>query len=758
MNLSSDLQVTGQDFIAPTDHLDPSSSVELKNTLSRLVRLGRITWAPTDTDTTFAELYSQWLADAFISKKIDNFRMFKAKPKLTFVVNGFSWYYGKLVLAVDIDPGTDYSDVDVSTKFIVKDGPGCLQIPHVSIDPSLSQTYQLHFPFYSASGWYDRYEVFRPTARLRVIPFNPLASANDVAPTSVSIEVYISMEDIELTVPGYVSESSEIKLDGLVSAPLSATADSLNKINAIGQALAPGSTSFITPITGMMSKAAAALKQLGFSSPGMFDYQASYDIPNTLTASHNARDASVPLRDDMKGYLAIDSVASGVPTSEDDQTVLGICRRWGFVNTVTWNPAGLNQLLEYHPLSSALLTGTVWRFTPLAHMSSLHAYWSGSLEIKFEVVSSQFHRGAFGIVIFPNPVNTPPAGFDPDESPNLYKTTIVDISKTKEVTVTLPFYSNAQSLQMPVIPNDAPTGLYSDTKKFPPSMYIYDVTPLASSGSTSPVYINCYIRAGPDFKLYKIVPPSQKRFYVVAESESGVEIYPERSAIKADSSVVSDNDNRMSLVVFGEHTVSIKQITSKPQLMTILDNNSTHITDYIAYSLPTKVPTFQNGGYNAGPCAIAVLQAGFLARRGGLRYKMVFVEQTAPPHTVLDPTSTVMFVQIQKSSGNFPLPFVEVPLNTSSIDFPAARVYRRHWDSSAFEFVVPSLTRSRFYSGRASYRTGADATDPNALLPVFYNLTFDDAGPGRCHVFISGDEDFTLHGYYCAPKAAFVVA
>jgi hypothetical protein len=268
------------------------------------------------------------------------------------------------------------------------------------------------------------------------------------------------------------------------------------------------------------------------------------------------------------------------------------------------------------------------------------------------------------------------------------------------------------------------------------------------------VYINCYIRAGPDFKLFKIEPPTAKGFFIRAEAESSIDLLPERISTKADFRVIANNSDNIPLLVFGEHTISIKQMTSKPCFSRTLNLNNTALEDFIKIPFPTKVPQPQFCTLQLGSTILGALSPGFLAQRGGLRWKVVFIEQSAPPHTVVDPTSTVYFVSMENVRSNDSA-FTEIGVNTDNIVAPVARVYQRNWESSALEFAVPALIRSRFQNVRRYYSQTVHQNLIGCLWPVLYILAFDDNGPGRAHVFTSGDEDCSLHGYYCGPRAVF---
>lgn len=741
----------------------PQDSLSLSKTLGRLVRVARITWTPTYANfVDIGDVYALWLADTHISKKIDGYRYFRGKPKITVMVNGYSFFYGKFVIAGSPSPGADGTPTQAGTVgFVPNDKFALVQLPHISVDPSMSRTYELYLPFLSTTGWYDMYTKFtKPSLRLLTSAFNPLTSSTAVAPTNVTMEVYISMEDVELTVPGY-SQSSEIKLDGLLSGPIAAVSDFARRNAKTISNVFPKTAPFITPVTGMMTNAAEILKNLGYSSPAFHDHQSFVQLPNTVSGSFNHRDASHRFVADTKAYVAIDNAPLGFETEEDDQLIYSICRRWGYVNTINWTTAGgMLNLLDYHPLVGPDILGdkTLTRATPLCHMSAIHAYYSGGLELKVEVVASQYHRGAFGIVVFPYPLSTLPVGFDPDDAVNKYKTTIIDITTTKETIIHIPYFSARNSLRVPKNPWHIPTGISDDENYFSCTLFIYDVNPLVTAGGTSPVYLNFYLRGGEDFKLYKPIAPNIRR--VEAVSQSMVQSLD--SIFSADSNVIKPLSPDNSLIVYGEQSTTIKQLLSIPVQTFAINSSTAGVGDVSKTVFPVwPLSGKSSTDWGDSQTLLQYLGVAFMAFRGGVRWKIAPFYYTCFSTTNGEPSLTPCHIQLElvRRTTSLPTKYVteSIDVTTQELIVPINAMIRRYWDESAFEFAIPSFIPTKFYNFR---KLQSEMTNQASLLeaPVvsMYTPSVSDGSPLSWRVFQCGDEDATLHGYLNAPLLKFL--
>lgn len=136
---------------------------------------------------------------------------------------------------------------------------------------------------------------------------------------------------------------------------------------------------------------------------------------------------------------------------------------------------------------------------PVSVISSLFAYWRGSLEYKLDFIATQFHTGRLIIAFVPRVINSTPTIEQLTHCDHI----IVDLREEKQVT-----YVNGFLSDKPWYPRR--TYNVHSPEVYPPGyIYIGIVNPLvAMSSVTDKININIYIRGGPDFEVHIPVAPS----------------------------------------------------------------------------------------------------------------------------------------------------------------------------------------------------------------------------------------------------------
>jgi hypothetical protein len=519
-NLDSEL-LTSE---APTHYMplyaSPTEILSIQEFFKRPQFIATIAWTTASTSSAIGDAYALWLADHCVSSKMHNYRMFRGRPKLTVLVNGNPFNFGKLMITADMNPGDDgyagTTTANVNT-LTVKHIAQAVQVPHIEIDPSASNTYELRLPFYSTNGWYDRKAANKqPTMLLASWVFNALATSTAVAASTVTVDIYFSLDDIELSVPavwdpeGWEFESSnpEEKQSGPISTALTAGGNLAGTLTAF-PAVAP----FATVAEVVLNAGSWIAGLFGLAKPVVLDLGVNQFAAADRLALYNGRSNSSKLAFDGKQGVAVTADAPGVGDNGDTQ-IANIIQRRGLVAQYSWTDATLKQSLEVRP-TLTMSDGTYTYPTPLSFVTVAFTYWTGSLVFEIEVVATAFHRGRLGVSWIPYD------GLPADavvEWSNRFMTKIMDLTKTKKITFEVPYGAIRPFLDV-VHPDN------TEIERSNGRLYVYALTaPLSQSGAALPV--NVYLHAGKDFSLQ--VPTTenfaQLKFFPVDAAESSIDL------------------------------------------------------------------------------------------------------------------------------------------------------------------------------------------------------------------------------------------
>nr|WAK72365.1 MAG: polyprotein [Iflaviridae sp.] len=195
----------------------------------------------------------------------------------------------------------------------------------------------------------------------------------------------------------------------------------------------------------------------------------------------------------------------------DEMTVSNIVSHFGLIKTLEWNMSQPSETL----LATFLVTPmniadlpvrisgkpeenslTSYESTPLAVISSLFAYWRGSIQFRFDFVASMFHTGRLAFCFIPTL-----RGVEAVTFANALQSyvTYFDLGGDPSITINCDYICNntwRPTHQEGQFPNT------NDTSAVIGKLFIYVVNPLvAVSGVCNKVLINTYIRGGSDFHV-----------------------------------------------------------------------------------------------------------------------------------------------------------------------------------------------------------------------------------------------------------------
>lgn len=643
----------------------PKAELSIQESLSRPVHIASLTWSSSSPVFSYPapELLSEWIVDGLVISKLTGYKFFKGKPTIRLVVNGSTFWYGKALLAFDCLPGDDGYTGLLDSRVLstgMKNPVQASMARHISIDPSVSQTYDIDLPFVSSTGWYNRFahERLRPSIHSYLAVISPLASATGSPVGQVTMQMYLMMKDVELTVPAMdpdpaiaMIQAGE-SLDTLHNRELAAMygvdeqLDPPNGIPAEAESQGPSSSQvnevlstigwclllltaivatvrtylakpktevvvaaaqgpeetkpssilkwastaasvwapllglgpWVSPLLGSMS---AAAKSFGYASTPALLEQVS---KTNHSMSHCAGTVPVDrLVSDPKQAVAISAYTAGVG-EDDDMDLLKLAQRPGLLYQISWAisgmiPAAITVSPSYTGNFPGITAGWIQPL-PLSQVAWMFQYWSGSLVYDFEIVASGFHRGCFAISFIPYLDAPPPDVYD---YPNRFLTTIVDINQ-----------SRFASMEVPYVGDNTWSGVSTGDNYNGPSatgiLAVYQLNPLITIGSTSPVTINVYVRGGKDIAFAKpTVARIQTHTSIPLVPSQGPDENTAEEPGEAPPAIIAGPTDHRFLLNFGENITTVKQLISKFSLV-MARQQSSLMEGTLGFVIPTMIP------------------------------------------------------------------------------------------------------------------------------------------------------------------------
>lgn len=771
-NLVSDLVGNAPPQHYKAENMRAMKDVSIQEYLHRPVHCGSFTWSSTTplVNASVCLPYNEWINNPRVADKLDGYKFWRAKPKLRFVVNGFAFYYGRLHMTAFPTPGFNGLQSQPTTSRYLNSVNQSFQMPHVSIDPSLSQTYDLDLPWYSARDWYDMTLTVsaedNPEIELGAAVISPLQSANTTPPTDVTIQIYVIMSEVELTIPcSYpTTEAARLQLQGVTAeadekTPVAdATATMATAMGALAKI--PSLSTWASPLAGGLGVASSIARWLGYGKPVHVASSLMSFQPIENMSLMNGRSEAVKIAGDEMAEMGVSCQIPGIG-SDEDMVLANVISRPGLVSIITWT-AGITLIGEanVNPVVVEQLIGAtspeiLRQPTPLGWISNLFHFWTGSIIYDIEVVCSGFHRGTLGVSWLPFGT-TPPGSFR--DYPNTFMSQVIDIAATRKISFEVPW---GRSVPWEKTGND---------NRRNGSLIFYEINTLKAVTPTAVVQIVVTHRAGHDFDLSKITMENVKEWRylertiipppaaaLLAEEVRGLETQADFSgeelAAGPGQSLVQSNDHRArGKVFFGEKYLTIKQIMNRYSLSgTPVSPAGISATD-LAFSvyLPT-IPDSRIAVYDPlttqTPCMGLhnFFPPAFLAFRGGIRHKIL---KRAP----ISATATLGFRVYAHADYDPTINWVTVPVNSfkemQEVSAQGGALFENNI-KAASELEFPFTHALRFVDPRVFWRAFLSTDYHPALRAVFSSPSVTAALP--ISVFTAAGDDVSMHYFFCVP-------
>lgn len=763
------------------------SDCSLGDFMSRPVKLGTYEWTPTVPFYVKLDPWNLFLTNKRISNRISNYKMAKMTLNIKILVNGNSFFYGKLIAVYQ--PFEPLDNMTVNTQFTPTDLVQMSQMPRIFLDPTTSTGGELKLPFFYFMDYLDlTYDSWTDMGRLTIRPLNDLKHIQGVAAINevVSISVFAWATDVDLQGPthmnafGITPQSGKDEYEGNtgpISKPASAIAAAATALSIL-----PPLKPFCTATAMAASTTAKVASLLGYSAPVMVE-EPQLVLPRACSnmAVTNTPDAAAKLTVDVKQELTIDPRTLGLDNI-DELDIAHIASRDSFLKTFDWAKGTVPDTMLWNVVvdpcvhQRASVSGDDTLCIPACCGAAIpFEYWNGSMEYRFQIVASAFHRGRLAIV------------YDADSTPttlesNVVYTEVIDISSCREFSLKIANHSPL-TLMSHISPGTVLESSFMSTSAITPAagngtLSVWVINELTSSNTdlavNDDISINVFIKAGDDFEVFV---PSDDMYRYVIKPQSGSdavdpvmednEPYPDTDKTLGEAADLVSSRN---LVYTGEKVVSFRQMLKRYYRHSAFgstDNMASHdrlrVTMMAFPFYRGNVPgaihlTSLSAPYTfAGKTMINWLAPAFQAMRGGIRYKIMTNSNNGGYPAGLDTFYVARTSdEVYSISG-------DTVLNTNPSALARHAVvnsegHRTILGATGFnihvnpvvEFEVPYYSKYRFAPGKVTNWT----TLSNPFMNQGFTMWTGNESGGNNHfqVWVAAAEDFSLYFFTGWPR------
>lgn len=533
-----------------------------------------------------------------------------------------------------------------------------------------------------------------------------------------------------------------------------------------------------------------------------------YSRPNELAASRpyrhaiagnlantNVDDTCTKLSCDAKQELTVDPTTIGVGAT-DEMTIKSIACRESYVTQFPWTVGTPPEDM----LFQCVVTPAIWDVNPITTPPEMHLppcafaafpfkYWRGSMKYRFQVVSSNYHKGRLKIVYDPH-------GFQSNEYNTNY-TYIVDIAEEKDFTVEIGWGSHLPYCLVGAPGENDSVTLISDTTlpfgttnaPVVPSNFgngvirVYVVNKLTVPNDTvvNDINVNFFVACGDDIEFRD---PSDNinnfQYFPQMGLESGHEAAEGDNDDTEEPSKPMDQQIDLTMaktlpmadaydhVFFGESIVSFRSLLKR------YSYHTSEVPEFVPGRFKSKIvraafpyykglapgaiqPGAQATPYNyAHNTLMNYLTPAFTGWRGGIRYKIVYSEPDRQSTGYLQATRV-------EDSGFYDNDSVGLPIlgdlqkfmaiqRPSTLTGSAITTFQMN---PALEVELPFSANKRFAPAKL-----ANWTTPFTFFGEDFNIqalrvegTHEVTGISRpmYDMFVSAGEDFSLFFFTGCP-------
>lgn len=521
--------------VDPTRKLMDTNDASMENFFSRPIKIHEIEWNVGTSMYSQIDPWSLYLENARVINRVTTYNLLRSTLRLKIIINGNGFQYGRAIASyLPLDTNDTLS---TNSALVQQDLVQASQLPHVYLNPTTSVGGEIKIPFFYHKNYLHIMDSdWDELGTLTIRSLNNLKHANGAA-DRVTVSVFAWIEDVSIAVltsvdpstlipqSGTANEVDEANKTGMISGPATAVKNAANALK-----LVPPIAPFAAATEVVAGATAQVAKHFGYCRPPVTKAPEPYR-PNPVSdlANTSVPDVTHKLTVDDKQELSIDPRIAGIGNT-DSLNIKEIARRESYLTNFTWTMGTAPETL----LWNARVTPVIWSesaLTPKSYhfpaccMASLpFKYWTGSINFRFQIVASAFHKGRIKLVYDPNFLST-----------NEYNTNyleVVDISEKSDFTITIGNGQNFSLLDHAYPGADSVTEVYSTTtyaSKNPGNgvLGVYVVNELTTPNSTvnNDVEVNVFVSAGDDFEVF--VPDTWFQRFVAKPQDGTADTVPE---------------------------------------------------------------------------------------------------------------------------------------------------------------------------------------------------------------------------------------
>jgi hypothetical protein len=770
------------------------TDTSLDNFFKRPVKIRSYEWTTAAAFDQNFDPWSNYINNPRVANRISNYYNLKGTLKIRILINGNPFLYGRLMASY---VPLDIWDYSVSQENEVGYLTRLSQCPKVFIDPTRSEGGEMTLPFFYFKDMVNLTDGdYGQLGQIYIKSLGDLNHSNGTV-DEAQISVFAWMEDVELSglthtnMLGLTPQADETDManKGAISRPATALAG-IAGVMANIPPIRPFALATQMAASGIASMAAL----LGYSAPVMTKSPDRYKP--VLASNFAVTDQAVTtekLTVDSKQELSIDPRISGMGAS-DPMLINEIATRESYLTNFTWAEGAATESLLWNvrvnPMLGVVDATDSGRFlTALAFASVPFQYWTGTIDFRFQIVASAYHRGRIKVV------------FDPSRTPlvseyNVAFTEIIDLSEKDDFTISV---SNAQpygvlKVTSPQLLTSGATSTITSPREREDNgtLSVFVVNKLTSPNETisNDVRVNVFVKAGKDFELFS--PGSAMGSLSVTaspqSSETDLEGHVDRN--KPDHEDMTHhalgtegfNSPDLAKVYMGERVCSLRPLTKRwnwHSLLTIIETGAAN--EY--YCTRDFFPYFRGGVTGAvdtrpdlssvNYCSMTMLNylvLGYSGFRGSVRYR---IKPYGPSFRwnpiamrvarVVDNNTSDMYLNrtrlwdnsIQLNERRFQDQSEEAGTSNEQMPFDGGRTGNCLMDTSlstVLEFEVPFQSEFRFVPGKqVNFTTGGSWNTVWGFRVI--GRADDDTA---LHLWASAGEDFQTYFFTGAPKLFYV--
>lgn len=776
-----------------------NQDVNLQNVFSRPVKIHKQDWVVGNGFYFKLNPWKLFWEDPVNFERIKYFMNLRCTLKVKFIVNGNAFYFGRAIASYN--PMGSLDQLSSNRSWVDADLVQASQKPHIFLNPTLSQGGELELPFF-----YPRNALSIPEkewdsmGEVTVHAMQPLGHVNS-GDQAVTVSVFAWAENVKFAIPTQTAPANPVSTlngrllgipeadeygTGPISKPATTVARWANMLTMIPP-IAP-----FARATEIGAKAAAGIASIfGYSKTLKLTSSTYNPQLRTSLATTNVEDETQKLTVDIKQELTLDPCTTGIQ-ADDELTITGIASRESYLTNFGWAQGDSEETLLF---STAVDPGLFVTYSPGGEPTEYHLpacafaalpfkYWRGTMKFRFQIVSSEYHKGRIKIVYDPYAAAQTSAY-------NTAYTTIFDISEQKDfsfdVAMSQPDVYRQHLLltdtgfmksdgTTPALPDPACNGTLS----------VYVVNELTTAGPINPandIEINVFVSC-PDLEV-ACPEPTNMEYLRVSHGVAGPARigFPEAgqegsddveedspptnpASINSVGGVNHDTPNANKLF-FGEVIGSFRQLlkryyfhekifvrataTEKVDLHRISRNILPAFPGYTqATSNPTMSYSLAKGSYYyANVTLINYLMHAYAGVRGGVRWMYDFKNIKSLGNISMSRDNTI-YIGSAINTYSKPLSattFLGHSLQRTRDDTGHGAIIVDPHINSIGSVEIPWYSHRRFYPTRYKddFKVGMG---PEAVNVAFYS---ESQEPTYIDTYCAAAEDFNLFFFVGAP-------